>query len=301
MEKISKNAEFYCCDFCLFKCVKKSNYTIHLSTNKHLTRTKLNDLEQENSEKCQTYMCDKCNKEYTARNSLWYHKQKCQGIKETDSQNQEVTTVNNTQHLTDLVMKMIEQNQELTKQIIELAKNGGSTHNNNNTNMINSNNKFNLNVYLNEQCKDAINISDFVKSLVVNVKDLEETARLGYSEGISKIFLDGLQQLDTHIRPIHCSDSKREILYIKDENKWEKESEDNEKIVNAIKHIAHKNMKMIPQWIKEHPDYNDVNSKTNDKYFKIVMNSMSGSTEEEQKKNMNKIISNVAKEVTIMK
>lgn len=295
-----KNAEKFHCKICNFSCFKNSDWARHNDTSKHHRRTKLNGLEQENADNISTFICSQCNKEYTARNSLWYHKKKCQGIKETDSQNLEVTTVNNTQHLTDLVMKMIEQNQELTKQIIELAKNGGSTHNNN-TNMINSNNKFNLNVYLNEQCKDAINISDFVKSLVVNVKDLEETARLGYSEGISKIFLDGLQQLDTHIRPIHCSDSKREILYIKDENKWEKESEDNEKIVNAIKHIAHKNMKMIPQWIKEHPDYNDVNSKTNDKYFKIVMNSMSGSTEEEQKKNMNKIISNVAKEVTIMK
>jgi hypothetical protein len=140
-----------------------------------------------------------------------------------------------------------------------------------------------LNVFLNETCKDAMNISDFVSSLVVSVKDLEETARLGYSEGISKIFLNGLQELNTHYRPLHCSDSKREILYIKDQDKWEKEDKGNEKIINAIKTIAHKNMKMIPEWIKENPDYNDSSSKKNDKYLKLVMNSMSGSSEEEQK------------------
>jgi hypothetical protein len=165
----------------------------------------------------------------------------------------------------------------------------------------NIHNKFNLNVFLNEQCKDAINISDFVNSLVVSVKDLEETAKLGYTEGISKIFLDGLLNMNTHSRPIHCSDSKREILYIKDQDKWEKDNETNDKITKAIKTVAHKNMKMIPEWIKQHPDYNDVNSKTNDKYLKIVMNSMSGSTEEEQKRNVNKIISNIAKETVIIK
>jgi uncharacterized protein YegL len=146
-----------------------------------------------------------------------------------------------------------------------------------------------------------MNISEFADSFDLQLSDLESVGELGYVEGITKIFVDKLNSMDIYKRPIHCSDAKRETLYVKEENKWEKESEDNEKIVNAIKHIAHKNMKMIPQWIKEHPDYNDVNSKTNDKYFKIVMNSMSGSTEEEQKKNMNKIISNVAKEVTIMK
>jgi len=193
---------------------------------------------------------------------------------------------------------MVQQNQELTKQIVELVKTGGTHHN---TNNVNSHNKFNLNVFLNEECKDAINISDFVSSLVVSVKDLEETAKLGYTEGISKIFLDGLLSMNTHSRPIHCSDSKREILYIKDQDKWERDNETNDKITKAIKTVAYKNIKMIPEWIKENPDYNDSSSKTNDTYFKIVLNSMSGSTEEEQKKNINKIISNVAKEVVIIK
>lgn len=281
------------CINCDFKCIKQSDWDRHINTAKHKNRTNLNNLEHFYAEKSQSFLCNKCNKEYKARNSLWYHSKKCK-----EPTVAEVFANNNTQQLTELVLKMVEQNQELTKQIVELSRIGGNHHN---TNNINSNNKFNINVFLNEQCKDALNISDFVSSLVVSVKDLEETARLGYSEGISKIFLNGLQQLDTHSRPIHCNDSKREILYIKDEDKWEKDNENNDKIIKAIKTIAHKNMKMIPEWTKQNPDYNDSSSKTNDKYFKIVMNSMSGSTEEEQKKNINKIVSNIAKETVIVK
>jgi hypothetical protein len=192
-------------------------------------------------------------------------------------------------------VKMIEQNQDLTNKIVELSKNT-----NNYTSTVN-NNKFNLNVYLNETCKDAINITDFVDSLVVSVADLENTAKLGYTEGITKIFLDGLSNMNTHSRPIHCSDSKREILYIKDQDKWEKDNDTNDKITKAIKIVAHKNIKMISEWVKQNPEYNDATSKTNDKYLQIVTNSMSGSTEEEQQRNINKIISNVAKETAIIK
>jgi hypothetical protein len=285
----------YYCEQCEYKTSNKKDYTKHLSTLKHIKIDNYNVLTTENPQKIpKKFKCDFCNKVYKYRDGLWRHSKKCK-----EPTLGEVFANNNTQQLTELVLKMVEQNQELTKQIVELAKTGGNNHHN--TNNINSNNKFNLNVFLNEQCKDALNISDFVSSLVVSVKDLEETARLGYSEGISRIFLNGLQNLDTHSRPIHCSDSKREILYIKDHDKWEKDNETNDKITMAIKTIAHKNMKMIPEWIKENPDYNDTSSKTNDKYFKLVMNSMSGSTEEEQRKNINKIISNVAKEVVIVK
>jgi hypothetical protein len=288
----------YLCKKCDYITNNKKDYTKHLSTLKHINLTNINDLSTKNPQKSQNlqkeFNCKNCGNTYKGRDGLWRHSKKCK-----EPTLAEVFDNNNTQQLTELVFKMVEQNQELTKQIVELAKNSGNNYNN--TNNVNSHNKFNLNVFLNEKCKDAMNISDFVSSLVVSVKDLEETARLGYSEGISKIFLNGLQELNTHDRPIHCSDSKREVLYIKDQDKWEKEDEGNEKIIKAIKTIAHKNMKMIPEWIKENPDYNDSSSKTNDKYLKLVMNSMSGSTEEEQKKNINKIISNVAKEVVINK
>jgi hypothetical protein len=290
MKKAPFYAKVFECKSCDFKCSKKSDWNRHLFTAKHLNNI---NLEKISAIKSNTFKCVFCNKEYKFRNSLWYHNKKCK-----EPTVAEVFANNNTQQITELMLKMIEQNQDLTHKIVELTKNSISVTNYTN---VNSNNKFNLNVFLNEQCKDAINISDFVSSLVVSVKDLEETARLGYTEGISKIFLNGLLNLSTHSRPIHCSDSKREVLYIKDDDKWEKDNDSNDKIKQAIKSIAYKNMKMIPEWIKEHPDYNDVCSKTNDKYLKIVMNSMSGSTEEEQKKNINKIISNVAKETMIVK
>lgn len=291
MKKTPNYAKKFECNNCNFKCCKKSDWDRHISTAKHISRTFLN---KNHTEKSHMFKCSYCNKEYSARNSLWYHKKTCK-----EPTVGEVFANNNTQQITELMLKMIEQNKDLTDKIVQLAQNTGSNYTN--TNNVNSHNKFNLNVYLNETCKDAINISDFVNSLVVSVKDLEETAKLGYTEGISKIFLDGLNSMNTHSRPIHCSDSKREILYIKDQDKWEKDNETNDKITKAIKTVAHKNMKMIPEWMKQHPDYNDINSKTNDKYLKIVLNSMSGSTEEEQKKNVNKIISNIAKETIIIK
>ena len=231
-----------------------------------------------------------CGKNYTHRQGLSHHKKHCLIIAAKNNSNKD--------ELIDYLMK---ENSDLKTMVLDVCKQIQPSNSITNSN-INSNNKtFNLNVFLNEQCKDAINISDFVNSLVVNVDDLEETAQLGYTEGISKIFLDGLLNMNTHSRPIHCSDSKREILYIKDQDKWEKDNETNDKITKAIKSVAHKNMKVIPEWVKQHPDYNDANSKTNDKYLKIVMNSMSGSTEEEQKRNVNKIISNIAKETIIIK
>jgi hypothetical protein len=146
-----------------------------------------------------------------------------------------------------------------------------------------------------------MNIMDFVSQLQVGIKDLEETGRLGYAEGISKIFINGLKQINVNDIPIHCTDSKRETLYIKNNNEWNKECEDKVILTNAIKHVAHKNMKHISEWAKDHPDYNNPKSKENDKYLQIVSESMSGSTKEESLKNYNKIIKNIAKETAIEK
>jgi hypothetical protein len=146
-----------------------------------------------------------------------------------------------------------------------------------------------------------MNIMDFVNQLKVGIKDLEETGRLGFSEGISKIFINGLKDIDITDRPVHCSDFKRETLYIKDNNQWNKECDDKIILTNAIKHVAHKNMKQISEWTKDHPEYKDSESKQNDKYLKIVSESMSGSTEEESNKNYNKIIKNIVKEIVITK
>ena len=187
---------------------------------------------------------------------------------------------------------LIEQN----KQIIELSSKPTINNSNNTTN-----NSFNLHFFLNETCKDALNITDFVSQLQVGIKDLEETGRLGYVEGISKIFINGLKQLDINQRPVHCSDSKRETMYIKDENHWTKDDIENVILTNAIKDVAHKNIQQIPIWSKAHPEHKDITSKCNDIYMKLVSEAMSGTTMEESDKNYKKIARNIMKESVIDK
>jgi hypothetical protein len=199
----------------------------------------------------------------------------------------------------DLIMMLIKENKETRDALIEMSN---KIQPNNIVTNNNSHNKtFNLNFFLNEQCKDALNISDFVSSIKLDINDLENTGKVGYVEGITKIIVNNLRSLDIFKRPIHCSDIKREILYIKDENKWEKESEEKDKLTKAIKVIANENIKQINKWKKKNPQCKDPESMKNNEYLKIVSNAMSGSTEDETNKNINKIISNVAKEVLIEK
>jgi hypothetical protein len=201
----------------------------------------------------------------------------------------------------DLIVEQNKQNLELQKQVIELASKSNAIVTNNTTNNSITNNRFNLNFFLNEKCKDALNIMDFVESLQLQLSDLEQTGKLGFAEGISKIFVKGLKALDIYKRPIHCSDVKREVLYVKDENKWEKENLEKQKIKKMIHHITNKNIKQISEWVKLNPNCKDSNSKKNDEYIKMICNSMCGIDPEETETNMNKIISNVVKEVVINK
>ena len=205
-----------------------------------------------------------------------------------------------------LVLHLLKQNGELQNKIIEIAKNTSQiTNNTNNTNNTNShnttNNAFNLNFFLNETCKDAMNISEFVSSIKINLEDLEHTGRQGYIEGISKIIINNLNNLEQCFRPLHCSDQKREVLYIKDNNEWVKEANEKPILTKAIKTIANENIKQIKNWKDKYPDCTNSNSKKNDLYLKIVSNSMSGLTKEECDKNLNKIISNVVKQSVIQK
>jgi hypothetical protein len=182
---------------------------------------------------------------------------------------------------------------------MKLVENGVTSNSHNTTN--NDNKTFNLNFFLNETCKDALNIQEFVSSIKVNLDDLENTGRQGYIQGITNIFLKNLNNLEKNERPIHCSDVKREVLYIKDDNQWIKETDQKPILTKAIKTIANENIKKIKHWKEMNPDCTDSDSKKNNLYLKIVSNSMNGLTEEESNKNMNKIISNVAKEVIIDK
>ena len=296
--KLAKN--FYC-EICDYKCSKQSDLEKHNMTLKHQKRTKdlqeLKLLAEKVLKSEQHFKCE-CGNEYKYRQGLYKHKKKCQNnistFQKYFSSNEELiqTIIKENNEFKQL---LIEQNMKM----IDIAKN--NTVINNTTNNNTTNNNFNLQMFLNVQCKDALNISDFLDSLQVQIKDLEDTGRLGYVDGITKIFLNGLNDLNINSRPIHCSDLKRETIYIKDKDVWEKENTDRDKLKLAIKTITAKNIKQIPIWQKENPDCFDSTSKKNDQYLKIVSNAMNGLTKEETEKNYDKIISKLAKETVIQK
>ena len=291
--------KFYC-EICDYKCCKKSDIDKHLMTSKHGKRTKRGQNTVTNCDLSPPTNTCNCGKTYKYRQGLWKHQKYCQNGGDTEPnyafKNHQELIQAIIQDNQDFKQMLIEQNSK----IMELAnKNMIITNNTTTTN--NTTNNFNLQVFLNVQCKDALNITDFVESLDIQVKDLEETGRLGYINGISRIIINGLNDLDINKRPLHCSDLKRETIYIKDHDVWEKENDEKDKLKMAIKTIASKNIKQIQLWQKENPDYCDSSSKTNDKYLRIVSNSMNGSTAEETQKNYDKIISKVAKEIVIQK
>ena len=281
-----KNEKNFVCSKCDFKCSYLSDWNRHLSTRKHQMETNGNQMET-------NYECD-CGKKFITNSGLWKHKKKCL----TD--NAQYIDGININDKNALVIHLLKQNTDLQHKIIDMSSKSTITNNTNN-NHNTTNNTFNLNVFLNETCKDAMNISDFVSSIKMELDDLEHVGRTGYIQGISNILIKNLNNIEQHLRPLHCSDFKREILYIKDNNKWTKDTENKPILTNAIKHIANQNIKQINKWVQQYPDCVKSNSKKNDLYLKIVSNSMNGFTKEESDKNIHKIITNVAKNVTINK
>ena len=284
----------YSCIICDYNTSRKCNYDKHITTAKHINTifsnkkvakvAKVAKISSKN-------ICNICNNLYSDRSGLWRHKRKCTknetiSINKQESQEQDTFTPN-------MFMEMMKQNNELTKQIIELSSKPTTTNN--------TTNNFNLQFFLNETCKDALNITDFINQLQVGTKDLEETGRLGYAEGISKIFINGLKKLNVNQRPLHCSDVKRETIYIKDGGQWEKDNDEKVKLTNAIRDVAHKNIEQIQVWTEEHPEYTDLKSKYNDRYMKLIGEAMSGSTNEETYRNYKKIARNIMRETIIPK
>jgi hypothetical protein len=228
---------------------------------------------------------------------LSIHKKKC-NISENneDSENPE-----NIDKKDELINYLIKENQEFKNLILEIVKKDTTTNNNNNITTTNSHNKtFNLQFFLNETCKDAMNIMDFVDSLKLQLSDLENVGKIGFVEGISNIIVKNLNSLDETKRPIHCTDSKREVMYVKDEDKWEKDNEEKKKLRKVIKHVAHKNSKMLKDFKAKHPDCEKSDSKFSDQYNKLIIEAMGGKGDNDLEKE-DKIIKNIAKEVTIDK
>jgi hypothetical protein len=281
-----KNADFFC-KFCEFTCRKNSDWLRHISTRKHLSRHNGNFFTPKNAD----YACD-CGKLYNTKSGLWKHQKTC---KNENNAKESLPTDK------ELMLMILKDNSELKNIILEVVKNGiQNTTNNTITTHTNSHNKaFNLNFFLNETCKDAMNITDFVESIKLQLSDLENVGKLGYVEGISNIIVKNLKELDITKRPVHCTDKKRETTYIKDENKWEKD-EQNVKLHKFVRKVAFKNQKLLPKFKEEHPDCLQYHSKYSDQYNKIVYESMGGKGDNDYEKE-EKIIKNVLKEVVVDK
>jgi len=303
-----KVANNYYCNKCDYTCCKLYNWNKHITTAKHNKEIIVNDLVAKSGKKWQIeYKCEKCEKSFQTNAGLWKHKSKCKCI-ETESiiedKNEVISLYKNTiSNKDELIITLLKQNAELIKgqqdMMIKLSENG-INNNSNNTNTNSLNKTFNLQFFLNETCKDAMNIMDFVDSIKLQLSDLENVGKVGYVEGISNIIVKNLNSLDENKRPVHCTDSKREVMYVKDENKWEKENETNQKIRKAIKKVSHKNSKMLSEFRTKHPDCLKSNSKVSDKYNKLVFEALGGKGDNDLEKE-DKIIKNIAKEVTIEK
>jgi hypothetical protein len=275
----------YNCECCKYITNNKKDYNKHILTAKHQNET---FMKQNGPEKSPDMQCN-CGLSFNSRTTLWRHKKKCIDINNLNND------TNDTIFDKDLIMMLVKQNTEL----LEVLKNGTNTTINSNN--VNSNNKtFNLQFFLNETCKDAMNIMDFVNSIQLQLSDLESVGKLGFVEGISNIITTNLKALDITQRPVHCTDNKRETIYIKDENKWEKEDDQKVKLRKAIKRVATKNLCLIHKFKEAHPDCNRSSSRFSDQYNKIIIEACGGSGNNDLEKE-DKIIRNIAKNVTIDK
>ena len=325
-EKTVKNCKKYSCEICDFHTSDKQNYTRHCSTRKHLELTNQSKQLTIKTDDVNTYhICSHCDKKYTSRVGLWKHKQKC---KAPDKENISMVIHDDAAQppIHNYIMELLEQNKEFKQTIMdqsnkmmdqsnkmmELAQNQNTTINNNKT--IN-NTQFNLNVFLQQTCKDAINMSDFIDSLEINTKSLERTGTHGYVHGISKIFMDGIRKLKVQERPIHCTDLKREVLYIKDNDTWTKDTEDNKQFKKALATVVHRNMIQIVKWVskrslqpgtayggseeEENPETSDPESKNYEFYFELVRQSLGGGDQDVTDRNNEKILKAIAQEVHI--
>lgn len=314
-KKRQKNANILLCEFCNFKCCKKSDWNRHILRPKHIRNE--NDKKNDTNDNKKTpddisckYKCD-CGKIYKFQSGLSRHKRE-ENCEKNAIYYQTYKNEGDFKALTNLVLDVVKQNkelvslnneaqkhnQELTNKLVEMYS---TTTTNNTLINNNSNNKtFNLNVFLNETCKDAMNITDFVDSLQLQLSDLEDVGKLGFVEGISNIIVKNLKAMDIHKRPVHCADKKREVIYIRDENKWEKDNDDKLKLRKAIKRVAFKNEKLLPKYKELHPGCNYSDSKYSDHYSKLVIEAMGGVGNNDIEK-QDKIIRNIAKEVVIDK
>ena len=279
-KKTPKSVFLFSCEKCDFECCKKSEWDRHLITRKHLLLT---DVTPKNP----LHFCKKCDKQYISREGLWYHSKKCDKNKSNDGESDSAI-----KELTLLVSSLVVSNKQLQTQLSELS-------NNSTTNNVSQTNTFNLNFFLNDNCKDAMNIDEFVNTIDIKIHELEQVGTAGYIDGISNIILDRLNWIDVYRRPLHCSDAKRETIYIKDENVWKKEETNNPILRQAIKNVSFQNMKLISSWGEINNESKTIDSKLNDTFVMLVKESSGGDGDLDN--NENKIIHKISKRIIIDK
>ena len=328
-----KFAPNFYCEKCDYYCDNKSSYTKHLTTEKHLHNiTNVNHTTVEDT-KIKILNCEVCNKEFMNKSGLWKHKKKC-FIREPNVSTHILddsigrNTIKDTNIPMELILEVIkqskeiqnvlvEQNKELQqklllqgekllekedlvidqqKQLIELAKKPSMVNSNNN-----NNNHFNLNFFLNETCKNAMNIQDFIQSIKLTTQDFETTGRIGFVDGISRIFINELKRIEVERRPLHCTDVKRETVYVKDNDTWEKENLEKKKLKWAINSIAQLNLNQVQEWQHEYPECRENNTVANTHFNKMAMVALGGFGNDEETKFRDKIMKNVLKEIIISK
>jgi len=291
-EKSKKSSSEFYCEICQFVCSKKFNWDRHLITSKHLRKQIGKEGKEEKEQNGKKHKCV-CGKIYSNPSGLWKHKQKenCYSGEKTSNHH------NQSNNNDKLIEYLLHENKEIKELILEIVKNGTNNTINNTINNTNSHNKaFNLNFFLNETCKNAMNITDFVDSIKLQLNDFMNIGEVGFVEGISNIIVKNLNSLDETIRPIHCTDQKRETFYLKDENRWEKEEDDKKKMKNMIRSIAYKNEKLMKTYKETYPDYNNSESRRSDQYSKIMIEAMDCKEESREK-----IIKNISKATIISK
>ena len=298
----SKVAQIFSCKNCDYHTSKKSSYDKHTMTRKHSQLTSVNN---ELTENVALHKCSMCNKSYKSRVGLWKHIKVCADTLQTEEKEchtpNDNTVIykyekneNDITQLTNLVIEVVKHNSDFQKQMMDMCKNMQSTVISNCNNNNNTTNNFNLQLFLNEYCKDAMNISEFIDSFDLQMSDLENVGRVGYIEGMSNIIINKIKDIEVNKRPIHCSDLKREVIYIKDDDVWEREDANNTKFRKVIKKVTRKNIGMLNDWRDMYPDCMDVESEYNDIYMNLIKEVMGpDDTELNETKIMKKIVKHI--------
>ena len=300
-EKMPKNAEKFECVLCDFKCSKHSNYTKHLMTRKHLNAK---NMMPNAKKKCQIDFNCICGKQFKHHSSYSRHKKTCTYVLESKPEPEpevepEIKEKNTptTENVLEAMMDRMQKQDKVIEKLVENIETSQPKVINN----YNTTNNFNLNMFLNDTCKNAMNITDFMESIKLTLADMDNLGKVGYVDAVSKLIVDGLNQLDVSERPIHCTDAKRNSLYLKNNDEWNKEAADMPNIKKVIKNVTNKNQSKIYDWMDHNPTHKSLGTAKHREYMSIVGEAMGPTTDEEESTKFKSIINRVSSATIIDK